>query len=211
MTLLTRRASVPRTAALAAGAIALLWAGGFLWFIRDVTRPAGNPGMADGIVVLTGGAERIATGLRLLQEGCCERLLISGVGHGAELAELLHGTGVDPDPLAERISLGRAATNTAGNADEAAAWAHANHLHSLLVVTAFYHMPRALTELARTAPDLVLHAVPVTPARARHGTAFAMLSLLAEEYTKYLGSAAGLTFLQHGRDTSGYPGGADPA
>ena len=201
------RASVSKTVAFAAGAAAALWLAGFLWFVGDVIKPQPLPGTADGIVVLTGGADRIATGLRLLQEGCCERLLISGVGHGAELAALLQGTGVDPDPLADRITLGRAATNTAGNADEAAAWAHANHLHSLIVVTAFYHMPRALIELGRTAPDLVLRPVAVAPALRRHGGALTLLPLLAEEYTKFLGSSLGLTLLQHGRD----PSGRDPA
>jgi uncharacterized SAM-binding protein YcdF (DUF218 family) len=99
------------------------------------------------------------------------------------------------------ITLGRAATSTAGNADETAAWAQANHLHSLLVVTAFYHMPRALFELGRTDPALTLRPVPVTP-RAASGGSLATLSLLAAEYTKFLASTAGLTRLEHGRATS---------
>jgi uncharacterized SAM-binding protein YcdF (DUF218 family) len=191
---------IARTAAGVAGGLALAWVAGFLWFVRDVESPA-TPGKADGIVVLTGGAERIATGLHLLQQGCCRRMLISGVGHGAELAALQHGTGIAATPLADTITLGRAATSTAGNADETAAWAHGNHLHSLMVVTAFYHMPRALYELSRTAPDLALIPVPVQPPAARRG-GMALLSLLAQEYTKLLGSALGLSLLEHGSETA---------
>jgi len=184
------------------GVLAAAWAGGFVWFVADVMRPArpadaGAQEKADGIVVLTGGADRIATGMRLLQDGCCGRLLISGVGHGAALTALLRGTGVSADPLAEHITLGRAATSTAGNADETAAWAHANHVHSLIVVTAYYHMPRALFELSRTAPDLRLIPAPVQ----RGAGGLAMLPMLAHEYTKFLGSAVGLTLLEHSHDS----------
>ncbi len=196
-----------------AAALVLAWAGGFLWFTWNVTRPvaAQEPGAtekADGIVVLTGGADRIATGLRLLQDGCCARLLISGVGHGAELAALLRGTGAPTpggakDALSDHITLGRAATSTAGNADETAAWAHANHLHSLIVVTAYYHMPRALFELGRTAPDLQLIPAPVQPDRVGRAGSLALFSRLAYEYTKFLGSAAGLTLFEHASETEG--------
>jgi uncharacterized SAM-binding protein YcdF (DUF218 family) len=193
-----------------AAALAVAWLCGFAWFAADIARTARTAGSramekADGIVVLTGGADRIATGMRLLHDGCCGRLLISGVGHGAALEALLRGSGVAADPIGNeikdgQITLGRAATSTAGNADETAAWAHANHLHSLIVVTAYYHMPRALFELSRTAPDLLLIPAPVQPPAARGAGSLAMLPLLAHEYTKFLGSAVGLTLLEHVRD-----------
>ena len=45
-------------------------------------------------------------------------------------------------------------------------------MHSLIVVTAGYHMPRALAELRRALPDVTLYPVPVQPpamrARRRH-------------------------------------------
>ncbi len=208
------RVFVRSLAAMAAG-LALAWLGGFVWFTTDIVRAAGSEGLraqekADGIVVLTGGADRIATGMRLLADGCCGRLLISGVGHGAALDALLRGSGVTagpPGPAMKQgtITLGRAATSTAGNADETAAWAHANHLHSLIVVTAYYHMPRALFELSRTAPDLLLIPAPVQPPAARGAGSLAMLPLLAHEYTKFLGSAVGLTLLEHAHGADGHP------
>ena len=174
---------------------AVAWLAGFAWFVHGATRADAGWARADGIVVLTGGADRIATGLRLLQQGRGRLLLISGVGHGAELSSLLHGTGVDPEVLASRVTLGRSATSTAGNADETALWASERGLHSLLIVTASYHMPRALTELQRSLPEMRLIPVPVLPPALRGGRGPATWRLLAQEYTKWLAAQLGLTRL----------------
>jgi len=143
----------------------------------------------------TGGADRISAALRLLQSGRGRALLISGVGHGAELTSLARGTGIDPVPLADRITLGRDATTTIGNADETAAWVERLDLHSLIVVTASYHMMRALTELHRSLPDVTLVPAPVLPPALRNGGSLATVRLLAQEYTKWLVSELGLTRL----------------
>jgi uncharacterized SAM-binding protein YcdF (DUF218 family) len=183
--------------------LALAWLGGFLWFMHVVEVPAGTDARADGIVVLTGGADRIATGLRLLQSGRGRALLISGVGKGAELAGLARQAGVDPGPMAGRITLGRVATSTTGNADETAQWVRDENLHSLLVVTASYHMLRAMTELQRTLPGVSLVPAPVLPPALRSGSSsFSTVRLLAQEYTKWLASELGLSRLEAeaGRD-----------
>jgi uncharacterized SAM-binding protein YcdF (DUF218 family) len=98
------------------------------------------------------------------------------------------------------VTVGRSATDTLGNADETAAWAHANNVHSLIVVTAGYHMKRALTELGRKLPDVALYPAPVVPPALRGGTQLSTLRLLADEYTKWLAAELGLTRLQHVRD-----------
>lgn len=180
-----RRHPVLRLLAGTGAVLALAWLAGFAWFVRGAVHADVADAPADGIVVLTGGADRIVTGVHLLQRGRGRVLLISGVGRGADLAALLHGTGIDPAPLAARVTLGHAATTTAGNAAETAAWVQAQDLHSLLVVTASYHMPRALTEIARRLPALRLMAVPVVPPALRHA-GLATLRLLAGEYTKWL-------------------------
>ena len=174
--------------------LALAWLAGFAWFVHGAVQAEAGGSAADGIVVLTGGADRIVTGMRLLQRKRGRVLLISGVGHGAALADLLHGTGIDPAPLADRVTLGRTATTTTGNADETADWVHAQHLRSLLVVTASYHMPRALTELARSVPDVRLIAEPVLPP-ALHRADLSTMRLLAGEYTKWLVAELGLARL----------------
>lgn len=162
---------------------------GFLWFLHLAHAPAAELGAAPaglGIAVLTGGPERVETGLRLLAEGKGERLIISGVQRGAELPVLARLAGLDHGPLAERTHLGRAAATTHGNAVEIAAWARAWNLRRLRVVTAWFHMPRALIELRRAMPGLTLLPQPVAfdePVRT---------GLLFREYAKFLGAGLGL-------------------
>ena len=89
--------------------------------------------------------------------------------------------------------LGYAAEDTRGNAEETAEWAREHGFRSVIVVTARYHMPRALEEFAHVMPGVTLIAYPVengsvdVAAWWRHkGTAI----LLQREYMKYLASVA---------------------
>lgn len=168
------------------GALALCWLGGFVWFLHFAWTVTPPPPAADGIVVLTGGAERVETGLKLLAAGKAPRLLISGVGGAADFLSVVRGAGAAAYlGLGRKVTLGRDAASTRGNAREAAAWARANHLRSLIVVTAGYHMPRALADLGHAMPEVALHAAPVVPpglARPSPG----VLRLLAGEYSKWL-------------------------
>jgi uncharacterized SAM-binding protein YcdF (DUF218 family) len=176
------------------------WVLGFAWFVRAVTRLPPPPPHADGIVVLTGGAERVQTALEMLVAGDAERLLVSGIGGGADLRDLASHAGVDWRPVARFVTLGRGAASTHGNAEETAAWAHANGIRSLIVVTAFYHMPRALTEIGRAVPGVRLYPVPVLPPElrgARPVTSWTGLRLLTQEYTKLVAAELGVTSLEH--------------
>jgi uncharacterized SAM-binding protein YcdF (DUF218 family) len=176
------------------GLLVLAWAGGFAWFMHRTASVEPLPEQADGIVALTGGTERVETALHLLAEGRAGRLLISGVGGATEFAVLAHRAGVDPG-LAPRVTLGRAALSTRGNAEETAAWARAHQLRTLIVVTADYHMPRALAELSRALPEVMLHPAPVQPAGLRAGLGLGGLRLLAGEYMKFLAAEVGLSGL----------------
>lgn len=171
----------------------LAWMCGFAWFLHAARINVDPPAHADGIVALTGGAERVETALKLLAEGRAGVLLISGVGAATDFSVLAHRAGVDP-ALRARATLGRTAASTRGNATETADWAHANGLHSLIVVTAGYHMPRALAELSRALPEVALHPVPVLPPAMRDSAPVA-LRLLASEYTKWLLAEAGFSAL----------------
>ena len=185
----------PTLALLALFAAALVWLAGFTAFERGARRIAAPPPPADGIVALTGGADRIETALRLFADGKAPRLLVSGVGHGAALAELLHRLPVDPASLANQITLGHVTTDTVGNAAETAAWARQNGLHTIIVVTAGYHMARALHEIARELPDVELRPFPVRPPALRSRDDLATLRLLASEYDKFLAVWLGLNRL----------------
>lgn len=180
------------------------WTAGLMWFIASASAPAAPPPRADGIVALTGGADRVERAFHLLAEGRGQKLLLSGIGGGAELRELAQRAGLDPAPIAARVTLGRSATTTHGNALETANWAQENAIHSLIVVTAGYHMPRALAELTRALPDVELYPAPVLPPALR-GEGFpadaGTLRLMAAEYTKWLVTELGLSNWGPGLDS----------
>ncbi|MEJ1975720.1 MAG: YdcF family protein [Acetobacteraceae bacterium] len=95
--------------------------------------------------------------------GRARLLLVSGVARGAGLPGLIRRTDLDPAPLAAHITLGHLAKSTLGNAEETATWAREHGIRSLIVVTAGYHMPRALLEMSRTMPDVTFYPAPVQP------------------------------------------------
>ncbi|MCX7684489.1 MAG: YdcF family protein [Acetobacteraceae bacterium] len=156
--------------------------------------PPPRPGIgADAIVVLTGGPGRIEAGLRLLGDGAAPVLIVSGVGRRIEMADIARLAGTTAESLAPRVHLGRAAASTRGNAVEIAAWAEARGARRLLVVTAGFHLPRALLELRRTLPEAELIPVPVRGQRVRP-------EAWLREYAKYLGALAGLSALLPARE-----------
>lgn len=187
------RAGWRRPAALALGAalLALLGLGvGFLFFVLRAAwmpAPAGGAAVA-GIAVLTGGPERVEAGLGLLLAREGGRLIVSGVAPEAGLADLARRAGLEAADLADRTDLGREATSTRGNAREVAAWARAAGIREITVVTAGFHMPRALLELRRALPEAALRPHPVHPFVARP------LPML-REYLKLVGAGLGLSVL----------------
>ncbi len=178
-----------------AAALLLLWAAGFAAFVHRALRPPAAPPPSDGIVALTGGAGRIEAALRLLAAGGGRELLVSGVECGVELDTLARRAGLDGAALAGRVTLGRRARTTRGNAAEVAAWVAARGLRSLTVVTASYHMPRALAELGRALPGVVLRPDPVLPPALRGVESLGTLRMMGGEYSKWLLARAGLSRL----------------
>ncbi|MBC6405886.1 MAG: YdcF family protein [Rhodospirillales bacterium] len=164
--------------------------GGFILFVETLPRtPDKATQRADAIVVLTGGAARVAAGLRLLAAGRAETLLISGVHRDTDMPDILALAPDVPESLGERITLDRDAADTVGNARETAAWAEAHAVESLYVVTAAYHMPRSLLQLERALPGVELLPHPVFPERVEQRSWWSSstsASLLLGEYLKYL-------------------------
>jgi uncharacterized SAM-binding protein YcdF (DUF218 family) len=176
------------------------WSLGFASFLGAASEATGLPERADGIVVLTGGADRVAAGLQLLGEGRAPALLISGVPQRTDLGAVARGDGLDTRGLADRVALGHEAQTTRGNAAETASWARQRGAHSLIVVTAGYHMPRALLELGRALPGVALHPAPVRSPVLREAAKPGALRLLAGEFDKWLAAKLG-----PGQLTSGGP------
>ncbi len=169
-----------------------LWLGGLVWFGQQVPRRVEEEArfaVTDAIVVLTGGAGRLGTGLELLEQGRAKKLFISGVHLGVDVAEILRVSRQEPDAFECCIEVGYDATNTAGNARETARWMAAEGLRSLRLVTANYHMPRSLAEFRRVMPNVVLVPHPVFTDDVQIETWWSSprsLGLIASEFAKYL-------------------------
>jgi uncharacterized SAM-binding protein YcdF (DUF218 family) len=171
-------------------AVALLLAGGFLWFVsniasEEVTLDRG----ADGIVVLTGAAARIPDGIELLAAERGKRLLITGVHRAISAKEIARLTPLYAKFFSCCIDLDRSALNTFGNALETKRWAHQYNFMSLIVVTSNWHMPRAMVELEHQLPEVKLIAYPVMSVKVKTEPWWQSADtarLLFGEYLKYL-------------------------
>lgn len=180
-------------AAVAAATLAF----GFVMFATSVMRgPLGGTNSADGIVVLTGGDNRIVEGARLLAEGRGKRLLISGVNRKTRREDVQRISGLDHKEFTCCVDLGYEALDTVGNADETRTWANTNGYMSLIVVTSSYHMPRGMAELSLAMPERTLIPHAVTPRSfpiSGWWLHVATTRILLSEYLKYLPAAARLT------------------
>jgi uncharacterized SAM-binding protein YcdF (DUF218 family) len=191
----TRRRGGPKRAGLLlVTGILLLWLAGLGWFTATLLAGVADPDTpTDAIVVLTGGSQRIEGGLKLLADGKAKKLFISGVYQGVDTAEMLRLSRATPQWVACCVVLGHAADNTVGNALETALWLRHEGYRSIRLVTANYHMRRALLEFRRVVPDVEIIPHPVVPDGARWDPWWAWrgpVYLVVVEYTKYLGALA---------------------
>ena len=174
--------------------LAVGWLGGLLLFVTSVTQmqePAITPDLvaADGIVVLTGGSERLNVGIDLLKANKGRKLLVSGVNPTISQDKILAGQDV-PQRLRDCcILMGRMADNTIGNAEETRTWIAAEGLKSIRLVTANYHMPRSLYIFRRALSGITVIPHPIMPDSVkltRWWEGSGTTSLLINEYNKFL-------------------------
>ncbi|MGR4866401.1 YdcF family protein [Caulobacter sp. LARHSG274] len=197
--------------------LVMVWFVGLLAFAGriDQSTPAREPPVSDGVVVLTGASNiRLEAATKLLEAGKGKRLLISGVNREATREDVLGVTKAVKPIYDCCVDLGFVAADTIGNARETAEWAKAMNYHSLIVVTADYHMPRSMLELRATMPGVVLHPYPVVTQSLyahrwwRDGVGARRLIV---EYCKYLAILGREAFLKLGPQDKAAPAADRPA
>jgi len=175
-------------ACLSVAAVVLL-GGGFIWFVGHVPREeVALDRDADGIVVLTGGASRVADAMELLAAGRGKRLLISGAHRTTTPTEIARQVPGYEKLVACCVDLDYA-VNTVENASGTRRWVRERGFHSLIVVTSSYHMPRSMVELGQQMPDIVLVPFPVVTDRLRTERwwmSAPTAKLIFSEYAKYV-------------------------
>lgn len=180
------------------GIFLVLWIAGYLGFLGAVIMQKPGPDTkTDAIVVVTGGAGRIRTGLELLASGKVQNLMISGVDKKVGLSEIYSMWDGDSHAVECCVTLGHEASNTKENAAETLQWVRDNEFKSLRLVTSNYHIPRTRMEFRRAMPDthIIFHPVK-TLETEKSGIRFFYIAFT--EYNKTM-----LTFLRHSFDQSG--------
>lgn len=173
--------------------LGLIWAAGLFAFADRVSRmtPASLPRAADGVVVLTGAGSnaRLDAGMTVLEAGLAKRLLVSGVNREASREDIRLVSKAARRLYDCCVDLGFTAADTLGNARETAEWARAMRYRSLIIVTADYHMPRAMLELRTALPGIELQSyAAATPAldAQRWSQSGRDTRLMIREYSKYM-------------------------
>ncbi len=195
--------------------VGMIWLSGLFAFAARVygATPPKAPERAQGIVALTGANSnlRISAAVGLLEDGYGRRLLVSGVNREASREDILHLSRAVRRLYDCCVDLGFDAADTVGNARETVAWAQAMRYSSLIVVTADYHMPRAMLELRAVLRDTGIeaqsYAVATPSLRARKWWRSPRAArLMVMEYSKYLATLGREAILSLGpRETPASP------
>ncbi|MCJ2022775.1 YdcF family protein [Methylobacterium sp. J-067] len=187
----TNRELALQCGAAAAGLCFVAFVAGFFAFVALLARQERIPeGRTDGIVALTGGAQRIGDAIDLLAAGYGRRLLITGVNERTSREEIARLNPTQRQLIACCVDLDYRARNTIGNAIETRRWMRTHHFSTVAVVTSNYHMPRTLVELDHALQEserIVPH--PVVTEGFDAGAWWRsppVARLVASEYVKFL-------------------------
>ena len=157
-------------------AVSVLLSVGF--FIADSTGSVGaTSAHQKGLVVFTGGTNRIEEGAKIILSGYTGPVLITGVYPGVQVEQLFKAYGLSANQLAS-VTLDYAAQSTAGNVLQTGRWAREHHITDLRVITSSYHAARSRLLFRRYTPDLRVAISPVEPDSGG-------LRIWVKEYIKY--------------------------
>lgn len=119
--------------------------------------------LSEAIVVLTGDKGRIPKALELLRERGSPLLIISGVGKGASLVDVINNQGGAAGNIRElwnRIELESKSQSTVENVYESGKILLEKKIMRVILVTSDYHMPRAFGIFRRVLPQEEIYSYP---------------------------------------------------
>jgi len=145
-----------------------LWIGSVCLYMCYVSNTLSQPPLysfppfdiADEMVVLTGGRNRMEAAFSLSKIYRPKNMFISGVSKKATLEDIKF---LAAEPISPEINviLGKKATNTRENALEVDNWVKQNNISRILLVTSDYHMKRSIQELKDVNPQLTVVPCPI--------------------------------------------------
>ena len=148
------------------------------------------------IVILTGGANRIKDGLKIVEDfknlkNINYKILVSGTGMGFTKSSLKKklGPNFNSQLIQCCIDLDGVSKNTLTNASETFKWANKNDINEFILITSNYHMPRAILEFKNVMPNLKIYTYTITP--KKHDIenwlgSYQTFSLVFTEYCKFI-------------------------
>ena len=160
----------------------------FLTKYNDIESP--------NIVILTGGANRIKDGLKIIQnfensKNINYKILVSGTGMGFTKSSLKKklGPNFNSHLIQCCIDLDGVSKNTLTNASETFKWTSKNDIKEFILITSNYHMPRAILEFKNVMPNLKIYTYAITP--KKHDienwlSSYQTFSLVFTEYCKFI-------------------------
>ena len=160
----------------------------FLTKYNDIESP--------NIVILTGGANRIKDGLKIIQnfensKNINYKILVSGTGMGFTKSSLKKklGPNFNSHLIQCCIDLDGVSKNTLTNASETFKWTSKNDIKEFILITSNYHMPRAILEFKNVMPNLKIYTYAITP--KKHDienwlSSYQTFSLVFTEYCKLI-------------------------
>lgn len=155
-----------------------IWLYGVFDFYQMTQSIVSATDQVDGIVILTGGHDRIKTGLEQIVKLNASRILISGVSKVANLNVMQRRQLNNHNHLLEHIDIGYGAVNTLSNALESAIWVKKHDFKCIGLVTSRFHLPRSLLLFQKVIDDVKIYPIVVD---ANDSTFFHLL----KEFHKY--------------------------
>ena len=148
------------------------------------------------IVILTGGANRIKDGLKIIEDfknskNFNYKILVSGTGMGFTKNSLKKklGPNFNSQLIQCCVDLDSISKNTLTNAIETFKWTSKNDIKEFILITSNYHMPRAILEFKNVMPSLKIYTYAITP--KKHNiknwlSSYQTFSLVFTEYCKFI-------------------------